>query len=1077
MNERKGPMRKITIIWTFLIGFFIVIPFTAFTAIDAPHNESNNINCGSCHGYEIFWVGTGSYDELCQQCHKVSSGPYTATNAPLVKTHSSANTSGQYGTWSWECRNCHDPHYQKQKNYQSTVSGNLYLATGIITNCVYNPVSNESTLTYSSISYKTGWDTTRLLEKTSEYRRTILFPNVGKFGYSYPVVATDIPLANTITVSGDATPVYQYISSSTFAVMYGQYIKDNINDSQVKFLDQTGTNSYADGDTTYNGVCEVCHTQTAYHKNDSSGDHTHYTSETCRTCHSHLEGFGHGGATAGGDCIECHGHDAGYEYDTGKISQGKGTYISHSTHTENDSDDLKGPYINCNVCHDINEYPYFKTGTDVNGDGKYNLSETDVCDNCHSPDGSYNGINESSIGAKNNWRQGVYQGNTLKSGKKKWCATCHDESPGNSEPDGSGVDAPNVIGDEDGTYPYGTGWGYYKTGHGLPGGTYPASEAPAAEKECLDCHDSMKAHIDGDARTYSAGSDNYQAGYRLRDINGGSPMDIPRTDWDGIVASDFALCFECHDSDIYISSTNYTTNFREDLTYNSHEYHLQTGGAYSDRWDSDWDGTTGDSQISCTACHNVHGSPSPRMVRHGELISTSGTTDKVPSLNFKYTPETYPTLLDSTGGKTGFLTGGAGTVGNTGICNMCHNRMVSYTRTPNDVHAPRITSVYGKVGSNNLKAIFSEGVYTNTGAVGDLGIGDFSLTDTDNGRTIVSMTHTAGYDIATLILSSVLDTFDDIGTDTLAAASATSIYDASDNPMGTTPVTITSDTDPPTISKRDPTNGAINVSIAKDLTFTLSDSDSGVDFTTFSIQLSGDKGYSKTYTDIDITVVLKTGSRAEYDVTVAPDANFGTGEVVTVTVNVDDVAGNSLISHAWSFTTESTPTPQTITLHTSDIASNPGGYSTYGGAWSVILDSNDGDTRYAYSGAGSQGQVFYVDIDDPVGLGSTTIQSINFHVYARYVDGFSPVPPPAPGTIDIGYKTGTNTVWKGDTSIDDSGNYNLVSSSTYTTDSDGGALDLTDINNLQISVKRRTSGGYPLRVTEIYVEVIYMPIP
>jgi hypothetical protein len=554
-------------------------------------------------------------------------------------------------------------------------------------------------------------------------------------------------------------------------------------------------------------------------------------------------------------------------------------------------------------------------------------------------------------------------------------------------------------------------------------------------------------------------------------------MDIPRTDWDGIVASDFALCFECHEADLYIGSTNYTTNFREDLPYNSHEYHLQTGGDYANRWDSDWDGTTGDSQISCTACHNVHGSPSPRMVRHGELISTPGTTDKVPALYFKYTPETYPTLLNSTGGKTGFLTGGAGTIGNTGICSMCHNRMVSYTRTPNDVYPPKITSVYGKAGSDSLEVIFSEGVYTDTGASGDLTVVDFVLTDIDNSRTITWVIHTAGDDIATLTLISDLDTSDDIGTDTLAAATATSIYDDSDNPMDTDPVTITSDTDPPAISNLDPTNGAPDVSIAKDLTFTLSDSDSGVDFTTFSIQLSGDKGYSNTYTDTDITVVLKTGSRSEYNVTVSPDDNFGTGEVITVTVNVDDVAGNPLVSPAWSFTTEATPTPQTITLHPSDIASNPGGYSTYGGAWPVILDSDDGDTRYAYSGGGAQGQVFSVDTDDPVGLGSTTIQSITFHVYARYVDGFSPVAPPTPGTIDIGYKTGTNTVWKGDTAIDGSGNYNLVSSNTYTTDSDGGALDLTDINNLQISVKRRTSGGYPLRVTEIYVDVIYVPLP
>ena len=1077
-------MRAKTLPLIFIIGLAVAFTFhfIAIAATDAPHNASNNISCGSCHGETImespFW-GTGTYDQLCLSCHRrATGGPYSQTDAPAVTTHSDSS-----GSALAECRDCHNPHYQRQKVYKNTDASNLYLATGKITSCEYSgkdPLTNKdiSTFHYSDnppITYKsgTGWDATKLPKKTEDYRGAILFPNVNKLGYNYPITAVN-PTAKTITVNGNLTTECNLFSSATFAAMYGQYIKDVLNTKTVKFFDQTGTNSFADGDTTYNGVCEVCHTRLNIIGMIPQAIMHIMQPIIVLSCHSHTNGFAHGGS----DCVECHGHDPGYEYETGKYSQGKGTFGSHSTHNENDSDDLKGPYIACGDCHDTNKFPYFKSGTDSNSDGKYDLSETDVCNTCHSPDGTYDGVNNGTYGAKANWSTGVYTGNVLTSGKEKWCAGCHDESPGNSKPDGSGVNAPNVIGDEDGTYPYGTGWGYYKTGHGLLGGTYPASEAPAARKVCLDCHDSTKAHIDDNPRTYSAASDNYKAGYRLKDINGGPPMDIPRTDWDGIVASDFALCFECHDSDLYTGSTNFTTNFREDLTYNSHEDHLQTGGAYTDRWDSDWDGTTGDSQISCPACHNVHGSPSPRMVRHGELISTPGTTDKVPSLDFKYTPETYPTLLNSTGGKTGFLTGGAGTIENTGICSMCHNRMVGYIRTPNDVHPPRITHVYGKAGSNSLKVVFSEGVYTNTGAVGDLTIGDFTLTDTDNSRTITNVIHTAGDDIATLILSSPLDSTDDIGTDTLAAASASSIYDASDNPMGTTPVTISSDNDLPTISSQDPANSATNISIAKDLTFTLSDSDSGVDFTTFSIQLSGDKGYSKTYTDTDTSVVSKTGSRAEYDVTVAPDANFGTGEVITGTVNVNDVAGNSLTPPDWSFTTEATPTPQTITLHPSDIASNPGGYSTYGGAWSVILDSNDGDTTYAYSGTGAQGAIFYMDMDDPTGLGSVTIQSLTFHVYARYVSGFSPTPPPSPGVIDIGYKTGVRILcWKGDTSIDGSGNYNLVSSSTYTTDSDGGALDLTDINNLQISVKRRTSGSCPLRVTEVYVKVTYLPLP
>ncbi|MEJ2395961.1 MAG: hypothetical protein P8Z77_14610, partial [Candidatus Thiodiazotropha sp.] len=67
----------------------------------------------------------------------------------------------------------------------------------------------------------------------------------------------------------------------------------------------------------------------------------------------------------------------------------------------------------------------------------------------------------------------------------------------------------------------------------------------------------------------------------------------------------------------------------------------------------------------------------------GELISTSGTQDKVPSLDFQYTPEgSYPVLADSTGGKTRFINPGPGNPSKNGVCNMCHNDKTLYSRSP-----------------------------------------------------------------------------------------------------------------------------------------------------------------------------------------------------------------------------------------------------------------------------------------------------------------------------------------------------------------------------------------------------------
>ena len=39
--------------------------------------------------------------------------------------------------------------------------------------------------------------------------------------------------------------------------------------------------------------------------------------------------------------------------------------------------------FSCTTCHYTVNYPYFKSGTDIDGDNLYNLIETDVCENCH----------------------------------------------------------------------------------------------------------------------------------------------------------------------------------------------------------------------------------------------------------------------------------------------------------------------------------------------------------------------------------------------------------------------------------------------------------------------------------------------------------------------------------------------------------------------------------------------------------------------------------------------------------------------------------------------------------------------
>jgi|GEM_PF-4229563 hypothetical protein len=98
--------------------------------------------------------------------------------------------------------------------------------------------------------------------------------------------------------AGDPFQVVGGIAGATPVIKSGN--------KSVRFFNRTGTNSFADGDTTYDGICEVCHTQTTYHRNNSSGNHTHNAGTQCTQCHDHTSGF-----KGAGDCISCHSTQQG----------------------------------------------------------------------------------------------------------------------------------------------------------------------------------------------------------------------------------------------------------------------------------------------------------------------------------------------------------------------------------------------------------------------------------------------------------------------------------------------------------------------------------------------------------------------------------------------------------------------------------------------------------------------------------------------------------------------------------------------------------------------------------------------
>jgi hypothetical protein len=348
-------------------------------------------------------------------------------------------------------------------------------------------------------------------------------------------------------------------------------------------------------------------------------------------------GPGSGSVTKNGVCNMCHNEYSRYWREAKDIiSCGSGnchTSGSHATHLTAEY----GLYISCGDCHNTDNFPQFSDGED--------LVNTHVCDSCHSPGGTYDGVDGPYIGAKGNWDDGVYDVNmALQYGKEKWCVGCHDDGD-SSINEGSKIDgviAPNIAGDEDNSEGEGIygGWGYYKTGHGLPGdepysykgGFLESPLKPGASRavECDACHDFSTVHIDGEPRTFddsnSAETDPsvYRLSYRLSLVDGEEPMQIP---WKaGGLPNEpdtYKLCSECHITRPFTGGSTSETNFistATDGTRNRHYTHMimpQQGW-----WSPDWEVLQGvnTSRIICVTCHNVHGSTQLAMVRDGKLI-------------------------------------------------------------------------------------------------------------------------------------------------------------------------------------------------------------------------------------------------------------------------------------------------------------------------------------------------------------------------------------------------------------------------------------------------------------------------
>ncbi|OGW12475.1 MAG: hypothetical protein A3G93_15375 [Nitrospinae bacterium RIFCSPLOWO2_12_FULL_45_22] len=521
-------------------------------ALDYPHNAINTIGCNNCHDVH----GEGALEDLfpswmpynpqniddtlsntlCWSCHNDLEAPY-------VRTHSSLTTSDKYGAWSLECRTCHNPHLQEQFRIYGSES---YLYEGTVSSVDGTTLIDDSA----------GWT-------TDQFKGLVVIPNINESDYNYKI---EMNTENTLTIEGPMN-LDKVALGDTFAIVYGKSIKSTIKldeitisppksgDKSVKFFRDTDPDSFADGVMPYDGVCEVCHTQTAYHRNNDSGDHDHNVGVKCTNCHLHLDGFK--GGMGGG---------------------------AHTTHVIEDY----GPQISCTDCHGTNNPPMLADGQD--------LANTSVCTNCHSGDGVGNA-------------KGYFGDNpgtwVATEGEAGYCGSCHDTSPGKT---GAGAPAPNIIGDNS-TY------GVFVTGHGKPSGNYArlswqdtsATGNPAANKQCGSCHDLTSQHFNTATKRLKPGyeNDNNNSNCNQCHKPGGSAVAAPQwyttyADYQNSAHSS-NKCSECHN--VHGASGNYagmTKNNKENLCNTCHAGHAGHALGVSFGKDSKT------YSLECISCHNVH---------------------------------------------------------------------------------------------------------------------------------------------------------------------------------------------------------------------------------------------------------------------------------------------------------------------------------------------------------------------------------------------------------------------------------------------------------------------------------------
>jgi hypothetical protein len=234
------------------------------------------------------------------------------------------------------------------------------------------------------------------------------------------------------------------------------YIRDNINTPSnggraLLFSNSTDfIHGATGGAQPYDGICETCHTQTNYHRNNASGDHNHFADQSCVSCHSHENGFLPSGGNA---CLACHSSPTGSRR---AISNDFTRPGGHHPLTYNTAGDLDTPQDNnCIICHlegsdpgtyhangsvDLNPDPDNSgssewQGNPAVGDAAFSLDPNSPpswwCMDCHdgsNPDPSYRLNGLTATNKSDFWTSSTHNALSTNSGaiwNNNGCTGCH----------------------------------------------------------------------------------------------------------------------------------------------------------------------------------------------------------------------------------------------------------------------------------------------------------------------------------------------------------------------------------------------------------------------------------------------------------------------------------------------------------------------------------------------------------------------------------------------------------------------------------------------------------------------------